>query len=66
MNGLLTARYDGEMRKCKVSGINTSELTMKAIKKIMNKACKSPIWAKGRIILTDEKGIILHEMKEKN
>ena len=65
MTGTVTARYKGETRRCKVSGENTLELTMRAIGKIMNKAYNSSIWAKGRIVLKNSNGRILHEIAEK-
>ena len=64
MTGTVTAKYKGETRRCNISGVNTMELTIQAINKIMNNSLNSPIWAKGKIILKSG-GVILHEMKEK-
>ena len=63
--GKITARKDGIVRRATVRAIDSFELTIKAIEKIMKNSRADDVWAKGLIILKDENGKVLHTMAEK-
>ena len=65
MQGILTAELYGDKKRTFITGTDEFDLTMRAIRYIMDKAIDSEVWAKGHIILKDRFGTVLKEMLAK-
>lgn len=62
---LLTARKGDNTDQVALFADTETEGTIRAISYIMEKAVQSDLWARGYIVLEDDKGRILHEMPQK-
>jgi hypothetical protein len=67
MTYTLTAERGDETDEVEIDAEDSFAATMQAIAHVLDTACEDQegLWAKGRIVLTDEHGDVLHEMEEK-
>ena len=57
--------YGGGKARTGILASNDTEATFEAIAYILNRAVRSPLWAKGRITLTSPTGEVLRVMEAK-
>lgn len=65
MRGILTAELKEQKESKTITGTDSLDLTMQAIKHILNSAINNKLWAKDKILLKDRLGNILKEMPAK-